>query len=73
MSKLDPRPNKQGSNYSWDDLNRFIQSQLSQFGVDKTLPIDVRNYSMSKEEIISEAEKQGYKVIEKDEYYLEFK
>ncbi|MGE7766673.1 hypothetical protein [Peribacillus sp. NPDC096540] len=71
MSKLDPRPNSKPL-YSWQELNEYLQLNFKAPGNLETT-IDVRNYSMSKDEIIHEAEKQGYKVYEKGEHQLEFK
>ncbi len=71
MSKLDPRPGSKPL-YDWQDLNEYLQVHFK-FPSNFVPSIDVRNYSMSKDEIITEAEKQGYKVFEVDEYNLEFK
>lgn len=72
MSKLDPKPVKQGLNYSWEDLNKFLQSHFGTYGSDHAY-IDVRNYSMSKEEIITELEQKGYEVSENSEHKLKIK
>lgn len=71
MSKLDPRPESNGNLYSWDRLNFILQSKFNE-PRDNTATIDVRDYEMSKDEIITEAEIQGYKVTEPAENHLKF-
>jgi hypothetical protein len=61
MSKLDPRPPKKKELRSWEQLNELLQFFLSQPN-DPMTTINVNDYAMSAEEIITEAEKQGYKV-----------
>ncbi|MDR4314982.1 Uncharacterised protein [Niallia circulans] len=70
MSKLDPKPEKNRL-YTWEDLNDYLQLHFKSPG--SFVPtIDVRQYSMTKEEIISEAETQGYKVSQPREHILKF-
>ncbi|GAE32453.1 hypothetical protein [Halalkalibacter hemicellulosilyticus] len=69
MSKLDPKPQNKGSLYSWKELNRTLQLN-SEVPGDEGLLIDLRQFSLTKEEIIIEAEKQGYKVEERREHFL---
>ncbi len=71
MSKLDPRPNYKGPLHSWDTLNQQLKSTFNQPG-DNFLVIDFRKFSIPKEEIIAEAEKQGYKVSLHEDHYLKF-
>lgn len=70
MSKLDPRPDSRKL-YSWEDLNEYIQMNIQAPGNIDTI-IDVRNYTMTKSEIITEAESKGYKVIAQGEHKLKF-
>ncbi|WP_164219395.1 hypothetical protein [Virgibacillus sp. YIM 98842] len=72
MSKLDPRPESQKPKYSWDELNIMLQNTFTDPSK-KSLLIDLRQFKISKEDIIPEAEKQGYKVSEEKEHYLRFK
>ncbi|CAG9620843.1 hypothetical protein [Sutcliffiella rhizosphaerae] len=71
MSKLSPRPLKQEKLFSWDDLNSQLLANFNMPGIDYAV-IDLQKYDMSKEEIIVEAEKQGYKVIEQAPHHLRF-
>lgn len=71
MSKLDPRPEYKGPLYSWEDLNRILQARFNQPG-EAWAVIDLRQFSIPKNEIIAEAEKQGYKVFEQGDYHLRF-
>ncbi|MBN6887460.1 hypothetical protein ACUXCC_005396 [Cytobacillus horneckiae] len=71
MSKLDPRP-KPGSLYSWEELNNILKARFNRPG-EGSAAIDLRQFSISKDEIKSEAEKQGYKVFEEGDYHLIFK
>lgn len=75
MSKLDPRPETHKPLRSWDYLNRTLQANLSHADPEKRfLVIDLRDYEISKEEIVAEATNQGYKVsTESDPNYLKFK
>ncbi|NIK12883.1 hypothetical protein [Alkalibacillus almallahensis] len=71
MGNLDPKLEYNGPLYSWENLNNLLQAH---FNKPKAGPakIDLRQYSISKDEIIAEAEKQGYKVYEHNEHYLKF-
>lgn len=71
MDELDPRPTYNGPLYSWDYLNRLLQSNFNKPGKCSAM-IDLRTYSIPKEEIIIEAEKQGYKVSEQSGHFLKF-
>lgn len=64
MSKLDPRPSSVEASFTWEDLNRKLQSTFSGKSTNPALIIDSRDYLIPKDEIIAEAEKQGYKVSE---------
>jgi len=71
MSKLDPRPNSEVPLYSWDNLNDVLQTAFGKPGSNYAV-IDLSQYSLSKNEIKTEAEKQGYKVFEQGEHFLRF-
>lgn len=71
MDGLNPRPKYNGPLYSWDRLNQVLQSNFNGPG-EHTVMIDLRAYSIPKNEIITEAEKQGYKVSEQSPYFLKF-
>lgn len=71
MSKLEPRPINREPRYSWDDLNIMLQNTFSDPSKESLL-IDLRQFKISKEDIIPEAESQGYKVTEED-HYLRFR
>ncbi|MEK5425371.1 hypothetical protein [Cytobacillus sp. FSL R7-0680] len=73
MSKLAPKPITTKPLHSWDYLNKTLQANFSHVNPDKNfLVIDLRDFEMSKEEIMAEAIKQGYKVSEELEHYLRF-
>ncbi|NMH67271.1 hypothetical protein HF072_00435 [Bacillus sp. RO3] len=72
MSKLDPRPSDIKELYSWDVLNSTLQTAFKQPG-EKTAVIDLRQFSLTKEEIVTEAESQGYTVTEEYNHYLRFR
>lgn len=63
MSKLRPRPQKNYPNYNWDDLDRTIQTILSD-PLYKVCHIDPSLYAIPKDEIISECISVGYTVEE---------
>jgi len=63
MSKLRPRPQKNYPNYNWDDLDRTIQTILSD-PLYKVCHIDPSLYAIPKDEIISECISAGYTVEE---------
>lgn len=63
MSKLDPKPKQENPSLSWKDLNDLLQANFNMTGIESAT-IKLKNYAIPKEEIISEAEKQGYKVTE---------
>lgn len=69
MSKLDPRPPKKKVLYSWEELNERLQVVLSQPNNSKAT-INVDEFEMSAEEIIAEAEKQGYEVEQDDNFLI---
>ncbi|WP_078428760.1 hypothetical protein [Alkalihalobacterium alkalinitrilicum] len=71
MSKLDPRPEYNGPLHSWDNLNSVLQTNFNKPGKNFAT-IDLRKYSIPKDEIITEANKQGYKVSENGEHFLRF-
>jgi hypothetical protein len=71
LAKLDPRPITPPAKYSWDTLNNTLQAGFKTPGK-KSVVIDLRNYDLTKEEIVTEAESQGYKVSEESEFYLRF-
>ena len=71
MSKLSPRPDYNGPLYSWDKLNNMLQISFNAPGK-RSAVIDLRQFSIPEEEIIVEAEKQGYKVHKENEYFLRF-
>lgn len=71
MSKLDPRPNPENPKFSWDYLNNLLQANFNMPGV-KSATINLDDYAIPKEEIIAEAEKQGYKVTESSGNNLRF-
>jgi hypothetical protein len=71
MDGLSPRPRYNGPLYSWKELNDFLRIIFTGAGEHQAI-IDLRDYSMSKDEIVAEATKQGYKVSEQDPYHLKF-
>lgn len=73
MSKLEPKPNWENPNHSWDHLNHLLQANFKMHGNRTSVVIDLNDYSISKEEIITEAEKQGYTVTEASKNQLRFK
>jgi len=73
MSKLDPKPNRKNKNYSWQDLNHFLQYYFSEIDNDDYVLIDLQDYSMPKEEIINELKQNGYEVSEHGEQKLKIR
>lgn len=74
MSKLDPKPDPNKPLRSWDFLNQTLQANLSHSNPEKRfLVIDLRDYEISKDEIISEATKQGYEVTTEGDNHLRFR
>lgn len=69
MSKLDPKPERKNPQHSWDYLNSLLQTNIKLYG---HATIRHADYSMSKNEIIAEAEKQGYKVTDNGNNHLKF-
>lgn len=74
MSKLDPKPTSQRPLKTWEDLNSYLQIGFSRADKDGPQPIFVEHsrYEPSKEEIIEEGRKQGYKVSEDSDSFLKF-
>lgn len=63
---LSPKPTKRREpEYTMADLDRYLQSRFSHPSLDiRSVNILVESYIPSKEEIISEGEKNGYKVTD---------
>lgn len=72
MSKLDPRPDNSGRKYTWSELNSYLQMIFGRPGDNHSITIQPDKYAMTKEEIIAEAQKQGYTVVETSNGYLTF-
>lgn len=70
MSKLRPRPEKNYPSYGWDDLDRTIQTILSD-PLFKVCHINPALYSIPKDEIISECINAGYTVEEREDGILD--
>lgn len=64
--KLSPKPVIQNPLLGWEDLNRILQSVFSEppRGTPPGAVIPYPQFSMSKDEIMLEARKQGYKVTD---------
>ncbi|WP_162012533.1 hypothetical protein [Streptococcus sp. S784/96/1] len=71
MNKLSPKPTPT-KKYTWWDLEQYLNMSFSTQHVDPKASIDYRNYEMSKEEIILEGTKAGYKVTDNGNGYLTF-
>lgn len=74
MSKLDPKPTLQNPLLGWEDLNSLLQNNFK-IADKNNLPkatVDISKYEMSKEEVISVAQSQGYKVSDAGNDYLVF-
>lgn len=69
MGKLTPKSINKRPKASWDELDRFIKSVLNNPAID-VATIDLKEYAMSKEEIISELKLAGYTVIDSNDGYL---
>lgn len=66
MPGLEPKPNPEGELWGWNDLNRALQSTFKRQTKSKqSFRIAVDSYQMSKEEMITELEANGYKVTDK--------
>lgn len=64
---LDPAPKQQQPKYGWTELNQILQANFSSHDVDVNnikLNIDLYGYSLNKEEVIKEAQSNGYKVTD---------
>ncbi|API89058.1 hypothetical protein BKP56_07230 [Marinilactibacillus sp. 15R] len=74
MSKLDPKPTAQNPLKGWKDLNSLLQSNFKVADKNNApkATVDISKYEMSKEEIISVAQSQGYKVTDLGNDYLKF-
>lgn len=70
MSKLDPKPDRKVP-YSWNVLNNVLKRSFKTPGTD-SVTVRPEQFEMSKDEIISEAEKQGYKVTDNNNGFLKF-
>lgn len=71
MNKLSPKPSRKTSFKSWKDLDETLQASFNLLN-SKSATISLDEYEMSKSEIITEASKQGYKVIDNNDGYLVF-
>ena len=69
MSRLRPRPEKNYPDYTWDDLDRFIQSSLRN-PMFKICCVDPSLYAIPKNEIIAECISAGYTVEEREDGIL---
>lgn len=71
MGKLSPKPSRKTSFKTWKDLDEILQSNFGPFNA-KSATISLDEYTMSKEEIIVQASKQGYKVTDSNDGYITF-
>lgn len=55
---LSPKNSLKDSNYGWDYLDNLLKNNIKYTG--DTATIKISDYSLSKEEILSEATKNGY-------------
>ena len=55
---LSPKNNLNDSNYGWDHLDSILKANIVHTG--DTATIRISDYSLTKEEILSEATKNGY-------------
>lgn len=69
MGKLTPKSINKRPKAGWDKLDEFIQSVLNNPAHD-VATINLKEYAMSKEEIISELKLAGYTVIDSNDGYL---
>lgn len=68
---LSPKKELKHRNQNWSDIDRLLQSNINFVGDSAT--ISLADYpSLSKAEIIAEAEKNNYTVSDKTNGYLEF-
>ncbi|MET3558655.1 hypothetical protein ABID29_001781 [Streptococcus rupicaprae] len=71
MGKLSPKP-QPIKKYSWEDLNAYLNMIFTSQHDHPRASINYHNYNMSKNDIIVEAEKSGYKVTDEGNGYLTF-
>lgn len=75
MSKLDRKPTEKRPLLGWKDLNLYLQFHFTSNDKENTPPfyvMDPNLYSMTKEEIISEGQKNNYNVKENEDGTLTF-
>ena len=71
MSKLSRKPEYRDANYSWEKLDNLLKANFKGPGKNVAV-ISLEDYDIPKDEIISEATKQGYKVTESSPGHLKF-
>lgn len=68
---LSPKKNLKSRNQSWSDIDKTLQNTINFVGDSATIKLS--NYpSLNKEEIIVEAKKNNYTVLDKNDGYLVF-
>lgn len=73
MGKLSPKPRTNVKKLTWEDLDRTLKIVFESTADDTpSATIEYSLYEMTKDEIITEATKQGYKVSETTPGYLTF-
>ncbi|HEM5975777.1 TPA: hypothetical protein U2B24_000719 [Streptococcus suis] len=73
MGKLSPKPRTNIKKLTWEDLDQTLKCIFESTADDTpSATIEYSLYEMSRDEIITEASKQGYKVSETAPGYLTF-
>ncbi|HEM4129035.1 TPA: hypothetical protein U1W61_000733 [Streptococcus suis] len=73
MGKLSPKPRTNIKKLTWEDLDYTLKCVFESTADDTpSATIECSLYEMTKDEIITEASKQGYKVSEITPGYLTF-
>ncbi|MFR2911878.1 MAG: hypothetical protein ACLTCC_03045 [Staphylococcus hominis] len=68
INMLSPKPNRQFVPKNWEYLDEALQRRFNSNINHPQYSINVNDYAMSKEEIIKEAQKNGYKVTSNGDY-----
>lgn len=71
MNKLNPKPTA-SKKYSWEELDSYLTMIFTTQHDHPKASINYHNYNMSKDEIIEEARKSGYRVTDEGNGYLTF-
>ncbi|MET3634464.1 hypothetical protein [Streptococcus porcorum] len=64
MDKLSPRPEKRSANYTWKDLDIYLQGTFSSIRDNNVAIIYPENYAIPYDELLSELKSAGYSVTE---------